>query len=269
MNEPNERTPRAWMLAALIAVAPAVAQAQTPPREAHALMADHPWFDVAWVGGATAMLLTGTLVIRANEAQVAPLDGGGHRDVNASAATASDLVAAAGVTLPVVGAALIERYALGAPRWEWLRAPLILGESALMASGLVAMVKNLGGVCRPRAWNDVTRRCDAATLEDHLSFPSAHTAPIAAMAGASLGLWLLPSRAQRVWAPLLIGTAALAATNLVLRVVAGAHSWVDTGTGFVVGFATGFGTAALHTRQGAAWQVAVRPDGVVVVGGVF
>lgn len=245
------------------------ARAQSGGREVHTLMASHPWYDVAWVGGAGVMYVLGTFAMPSRAGDVAPLDGLGHRDVNPGAATASNVVAAVGVTLPVLGAGLIERYALGAPGAQWLRGPLVLAEGALMASGVVAIVKNVAGVCRPRAWNDVTLRCDASSEEESRSFPSAHTAPLAAMAGASLGMWLLPSRARVVWAPLAGGAALLAATNLVLRVVAGAHSWVDTGAGFALGFATGFGVAALHTREGPAWQVAVRPDGAIVVGGVF
>ena len=44
------------------------------------------------------------------------------------------------------------------------------------------------------------------------------------------------------------GAARLGRRLMVLRVAAGAHDWVDTGTGLGIGLAAGFGTAALHTR---------------------
>ena len=98
-----------------------------------------------------------------------------------------------------------------------------------------------------------------------IASPSGHTAPLAAMAGASLGLWLFPSQPAHEFAPLFAATTALAGTNLALRVVAGAHSWVDTSVGFAGGFALGLATAALHTRR-LALGPAVVGQGVSLAG---
>ncbi|MEZ4410695.1 MAG: phosphatase PAP2 family protein [Polyangiales bacterium] len=141
-----------------------------------------------------------------------------------------------------------------------------------MALGVVGVVKAAVGECRPRAWSDAAQRCvgqdTVASSEDRLAFPSGHTAPLAAMAGASLGMVLLPRGPRGAFVPLLGLTTALAGTNLVLRVVAGAHSWVDTAVGFSLGFGVGFVTALLHTGATTPPRVSfgASPGGLSVRG---
>ncbi len=142
-----------------------------------------------------------------------------------------------------------------------------MGESVVMALGIVGITKNLLGECRPRAWNNATGACDAAVVDDRRSFPSGHTSPLAAMAGPSLGMMVFPSGGQRAYWPLLVTATTLAASNLALRVVAGARNWVDTSTGFAFGFSVGLATAALHvytTPSGVAGSAG--PQGVTVSG---
>jgi len=226
-------------------------------------------------GGATditvlALSLTFTVVGNfaihpSSTAQVAPLDGLGHRDRDADVSLATDLILGIGA-LGSIGASLAGELAQGSRGWASLRAPLILTESAGLSLGIVSMVKNLGGVCRPRAWNDAAATCDSTADDDRRSFPSGHTAPLAALSGASLGMWLLPSGRRDPWAAGLFAvTTALAASNLTLRVAAGAHSWVDTSAGFALGFSLGLATAALHVRR-APVTVAVSGSGVALSG---
>jgi membrane-associated phospholipid phosphatase len=238
-------------VAALAAIAhTASAAAQTPPpRVAQEVMLGHFGWDIAWASVGAGLSLSGIALQPRSDAQVAPLDGAGQRAWDPSLGTASDVVLWGGLGLSVGAAFLAESVGAGSRGWRLARAPMVLSEAALMAVGLVSMTKSLGSVCRPRAWRDATGTCESDAVDDRRSFPSGHTAPLAAMAGASLGLWLLPSRAEHAFAPLFAATTALAGTNLVLRVAAGAHSWVDTSVGFVGGFALGLATAALHTRR--------------------
>jgi membrane-associated phospholipid phosphatase len=222
--------------------------------------------DVAVVGASLTLTALGSFVIRpSSTAQVAPLDGLGHRDRDPGAALATDVILAAG-GLGAVGVALAGELARGSRGWYALRAPLVLTEAAALSLGVVSMVKNLGGVCRPRAWVDATGTCDSADPEDRRSFPSGHTAPLAALSGASLGMWLLPSGPRDPWAAgLFVATTALAASNLALRVAAGAHSWVDTSAGFALGFSLGLATAALHVRR-APVTLSVAGSGLALSG---
>ena len=222
--------------------------------------------DVAVVAVSLAFTALGTFVIRpSSTTNIAPLDGLGHRDRDAGVGLATDLILGIGV-LGSIGASLAGELARGSRGWASLRAPLILTESAGLSLGIVSMVKNLGGVCRPRAWNDATATCDSAADDDRRAFPSGHTAPLAALSGASLGMWLLPSGRRDPWAAgLFAATTALAASNLTLRVAAGAHSWVDTSAGFALGFSLGLATAALHVSR-APVTVAVSGSGVALSG---
>ena len=222
--------------------------------------------DVTVVAVALTMTALGNFVLRPpSGAQVAPLDGLGHRDSDAAAGLATDLIVGIG-GLGAVGVALAGELVQGSRGWRALRAPLVLTESALLALGVTSLVKNLGGVCRPRAWNDATATCDSLAVDDRRSFPSGHTAPLAALSGASLGMWLLPSGARDPWAAgIFVATTALAFSNLTLRVAAGAHSWFDTTAGFALGFSLGLTTAALHVRR-APVTVAVSGSGVTLSG---
>lgn len=217
-------------------------------------MLGSPWFDGAYLSLGLGSLVVGTLALRPPDVHVAPLGGFGHHGQRAVVGRITDVVFIAGLGASLGLGASIEYFASGSEGVDVLRAPLVLGESVLMATGVVALLKNLVGACRPRAWDNTSRRCvgtaaGAQVREDRVSFPSGHTAPMAALAGASLGLWLLPERTRDEYIPLVLFTSALAVTNAVLRVVAGAHTWVDTSVGVVIGLGVGLGTAALHTAS--------------------
>lgn len=255
-------TPRRFLLALTLplaaSVSPSLALAQQAPgaRDVQLTMLGSPWFDVGYIALGGASLAVGSLALSPPNVHVAPLDGAGHRDNNPTVGTITDTVWVSGLVLSIGAGALTEYYGSGSRGWQVVRAPLVLSESLLMATGVVALMKNIIGECRPRAWDDATQRCVGTdpghpVREDRVSFPSGHTAPMAALAGASLGLWVLPSHARTEYIPLFLGTSALALTNMVLRVVAGAHDWVDTTVGLALGFGIGFGTAALHTRTTA------------------
>lgn len=250
-----------------IALCPAAAGAQERPRAVHTIMLGHWGVDLGWAGVGAGLSLAGLALHPRADAHVAPLDGAGHRAWDAGAGAASDVVLWGGLGLSVGAAFTVEALGVHARGWALLRAPLVLSEAALMAVGLVSLTKSLGSVCRPRAWSDAAGRCVSEEVDERRAFPSGHTAPLAAMAGASLGLWLLPSRPAHEFAPLFAATTALAGSNLVLRVVAGAHSWVDTSVGFAGGFALGLATAALHTRRLALGPAAAGTG--MSVSGVF
>ena len=85
--------------------------------------------------------------------------------------------------------------------------------------------------------------------EAHRSFPSGHSAPLAGMAGAAMGMYLLPSPHRPEQLPVALTTLGFALTVVALRERAGAHSWVDVGAAFVSGGLAGFLTAALHVKK--------------------
>lgn len=240
-------------------------------RDVHLVMLGAPWWDIGYVtlGGA---LGAGGLALSPPTVQVAPLDGLGGRAERHDVGVASDVVLYGGMLGVVALGAISERWGEGSRGLNVLRAPLILGESAIIALGVVSLLKNAVGECRPRAWDDASGQCVGTTRgmvvrEDRVAFPSGHTAPLAAMAGAALGMMVLPSRARVGYWPVLVTASALAIANFTLRVVAGAHSWVDTATGFALGAGLGFGTAALHTvTPSARWTVGASPTGVTLAG---
>ncbi len=258
---------RALTLSLALTLCPASALAlDPPPARLTMTLPGGAVTDVTVLAVSLAFTTVGSFVIHpSSTAQVAPLDGLGHRDRDDVAGLATDLILGIGA-LGSIGVSLAGELDRGSRGWASLRAPLILTESAGLALGVVSMVKNLGGVCRPRAWNDATATCDSTAADDRRSFPSGHTAPLAALSGASLGMWLLPSGARDPWAAgLFVATTALAAGNLTLRVSAGAHSWVDTSAGFALGFSLGLATAALHVRR-APVTVSVSGSGVALSG---
>lgn len=252
-------------LAFTLASAPALA-VDAPPARLVTTLPGGAATDVGVLAAALTFTALGNLALTpSSTAQVAPLDGLGHRDLDPTAGLATDLILGIG-GLGAIGVSLVGELARSPRGWGWLRAPLILTESAALALGLTSMMKNLGGVCRPRAWSDATATCDSAAPDDRRSFPSGHTAPLAALSGASLGMWLLPSGPRDPWAAgLFVATTALAVGNLTLRVAAGAHSWIDTSAGFALGFSLGITTAAFHVRR-APVTVALSGSGVVLSG---
>lgn len=206
--------------------------------------------DLAFTATGLGMMALGQFVLEPPTVERAPFDGLGHRDANPTVATVTDVVLVTGaVALPAL-AWMSEWVFAGRRGVQSLRAPVVLIESAVMALGVVGVVKTQVGECRPRAWSDSANRCvgepSGATRDDRLAFPSGHTAPLAAMSGASLGLMVFTRGSATNFVPLFAVTTALAGVNFSLRVVAGAHSWVDTSTGFALGFGIGFLTAFLH-----------------------
>jgi membrane-associated phospholipid phosphatase len=252
-------------LSAALPSAPALAL-DPPPRRLVTALPGGGFVDAAVVAGSLTLTAVGTLFLAPpSGSQVAPLDGLGHRERDDDAGLATNVVFALG-GLGVIGTSLAGELTRGSRGWTSLRAPLILTEAASLSLGVVSLIKNLGGVCRPRAWRDATATCDSTDPEDRRSFPSGHTAPLAALSGAALGMWLLPSGERDPWAAgLFVFSAAFAASNLVLRETAGAHSWVDTGVGFGLGFSLGFATAALHVRR-APVAVAASGSGLSLSG---
>jgi hypothetical protein len=245
----------AFALASALLLAPAAAHAE---RDVALPMLGSGYADAGFGAITAGAIVFGTLTLTPRLGDHAPLDGLGHRDRSDTFEQVSNIA---------FGATILGNLALGygiesahgqsgMDRW---RAPLILAEGALLGSAIIQMTKNLGGVCRPRDWNDATQRCttegesgadgEERILEAHRSFPSGHTTPLAGMAGAAWGLWLLPSGHRSEFIPLVIGSTGLALSMVAFRPLAGAHSWVDTGTGFLVGGLSGFLTALLHTRS--------------------
>lgn len=238
-----------WALSLGLIALPSRASAQRTERVTERVMLEHWGWDIGWLGAGAGLALGGIALQPNAMAHVAPLDGGGHRPWDPDVSAVSDAVLWGGLGASFAAGFAVEAYGNHARGWALIRAPLVLTEAAVMALGFVSMTKSVGSVCRPRAWSDARGLCESEAVDDRRSFPSGHTAPLAAMAGASMGLWLFSSRAQRSFAPLFGVTLAFAGTNLALRVAAGAHSWVDTGVGFAGGFALGLATAALHTRR--------------------
>jgi hypothetical protein len=261
-------SPHFSLVAALvIALSPAAAAAQDPPpRRLMTALPGGGGVDVGVVAGSLTLTALGTFVlVPPSTTQIAPLDGLGHRPLDDGAGLATNVILGLG-GLGAIGVSLAGELSRGARGWTSLRAPLILTEAAVLSLGVVSLVKNLGGVCRPRAWDDATATCASTNPEDRRAFPSGHTAPLAALSGASLGLWLLPSGPHDPWAAgLFVFSTALAVSNLVLREAAGAHSWVDTSVGFALGFSLGITTAALHVRR-APVTVAASASGVTLSG---
>jgi hypothetical protein len=231
--------------------------------------------DVAYTVAGGGMALVGTFALSPPSTDLAPLDGLGHRPFDQAADTASTVVAVTGLIVPAAIMPFVD-HALGSSWRDAARVPVIFAESIAMTFGVVSMLKNALGECRPKAWSDATQTCVGTTpgspvKDDRLSFPSLHTAPLASLAGASLGLYLLPSNDHRPqYLGLFAVTTSLAVTNFVLRPLAGAHTWVDTSAGFAIGSLVGFGTALLHTRWSAPAQVMVGTSAPqITVSGVF
>lgn len=256
---------RVAVVVGLFALVPSTSFAQSP-RTLHLTMPGGPVTDAVVLGASAAMMVTGTFVLSPpSDSQLAPLDGRGHHTRDTTFGRISDGVLIGGL-VGAAGAGFFIEHHRGARGWDVVRVPLVLTEAVGLTLGVVSLVKNVGGVCRPRAWDDATSTCLATSEDDRRSFPSGHTAPLAALAGASLGMWLFPShRAPPGLVALFGATLVLAASNLTLRVMAGAHSWVDTATGFGLGFGIGLATAALHVRAGG-WTVSPMGSSGLQVG---
>lgn len=233
-----------------------VTPARAQDRDISVKMLGNPLFNVGFVVLNGAGLYLGTKLLHPRHLDQAPLDGGGHRPRVEELGRAGDYAVLVGLA---TGAAFSFLGELGsdAKGAEIFRGPVVVLEGALAGSMITQVVKNAFGVCRPRDWDDATHKCttkgelgsDEANIDEaHRSFPSGHTAPLAGMAGAALGMYLLPTTPRREHLAVALTSLGFAGTILVLRVRAGAHSWVDTGAAFITGGLAGFATAALHLR---------------------
>lgn len=255
---------RAAALTLALTLAPAAALAQpAPARDVHLAMGRSLAWDGGYLAAGAGLALAGLLAAPPTVDR-APFDGLGGRPWRPEVGAVSDVVLWGGLAVTTGLGLAVERWGIGARGVTQLRAPLVLAESAVMAIGLVSVLKVMTGECRPRAWRDDEARCATTEREDRVSFPSGHTASLAAMAGASLGMLLLPARRRGAYGILVATAGALAVTNLVLRVVAGAHNWVDTSVGLALGLGVGFGTAAAHVYEGP--RLVVSAQGLAVTG---
>lgn len=124
-----------------------------------------------------------------------------------------------------------------------LRTSLIDLEAVALASGLAFGIKRVAGRCRPRAWKE--GKCGDLDT-DYDAFPSGHTTPVAAVAGARFVL-AINSTGNRGLRYAAFGVAeGMTLVTAVLRVAAGAHSWEDVLGGWILGHATGMFLGYAH-----------------------
>lgn len=247
---------RAWLVLLLLLLS-----VRARADEMRATIAGNGWWDAALVATGTTGIVVGTWVLRPTDGDRAPLDGLGHRPSSTALARVSDFGLVLGLSGGAAASALADRGVTGFDRF---RGPVITLEGALVASMFAQLTKNAFGVCRPRDWSD--GRC-AADREAHRSFPSGHTAPLAGMAGAALGLALLPSSPKREDLVVAVGCTSVALGVAVLRERAGAHSLVDVGVSLLVGGLAGFSVAALHLTPSTTTTSGSAP--LVSFGGAF
>lgn len=164
------------------------------------------------------------------------------RAAHASIGTVSDFTGALfGSALLMTSGYLLESAyyrdgGVGDPYARALRTTLIDLEAVTFTSGLVFGIKRLAGRCRPRAWKE--GKCGNLDT-DYDAFPSGHTAPVAALAGARFALALNSSgnTALRYTAFGIAEGATL--FTAFMRVAAGAHSWEDVVGGWIIGHGAG------------------------------
>jgi membrane-associated phospholipid phosphatase len=159
------------------------------------------------------------------------------------------------------------------PMESALRVTVVDLESALFAGGATLLLKRLTGRCRPRDYDAQRDTCRRAAD----AFPSGHVAPVAAIAGARLGLALGAEGDTGARLATFALAEALAATTGFLRVHSGAHSWDDVLGGAVLGHAIGLLTSLGHgfvpmTREpspSSSSAALTSPRSVISLGGVF
>lgn len=249
-------------LGAFVALgAPRTAAADEPrTRDLQPFMGGNGLYDLGFVAATSGVLLGGTFLLAPPRVDRAPLDGLGRREISRPLGRAGDASLRLGLGVGA-GLAFLTELGQDARGRGLVRAPLIMAEGALAASAFTQLLKNAFGVCRPRDWDPVARRCSPTVdsepglspeeREDEArrSFPSGHNAPLAGMAGAAMGLYLLPSPRRPEYLPVALTSTGFALTTVLLRERAGAHSWVDTLAAFAAGGAAGFATAALHLKS--------------------
>jgi membrane-associated phospholipid phosphatase len=135
-------------------------------------------------------------------------------------------------------------------------AVLVEGESLLLSTGIVALIKRLTGRCRPRAYDEDSKNCD-----EYDAFPSGHTASAASFAGARLVRSALtpwePAASVRLTG-LFVAEANMVITG-ALRISSGSHSWEDVLVGALIGHATGVGLELLHQPKEFGDRVNGKP----------
>jgi membrane-associated phospholipid phosphatase len=245
-------------------------------RDVQLTMLGSGWFDLGYVALNGAAAVAGTYLIHPRRVDVAPLDGLGHRPRVDALGRASDFAVVIGLGAGV-GLSFLTEYGNGVRDGDIFRGPVVITEGALAGMVFTQLIKNVFGVCRPRDWNESTRRCETVgeTAADeemrqdeaHRSFPSGHNAPLAGMAGAALGLYLLPQPRRAEYLPVALTSLGFALTTVVLRERGGAHSWVDTGAAFVTGGLAGFLTALLHVRTTSDGSAGTAASGTPMVVG--
>jgi membrane-associated phospholipid phosphatase len=245
-------------IVALSMVLAAAPRARADDRDIHVWIGKNPLYDVGFFALSATGWYVGTSVLKPAHRDRPPLDGLGHRARVNTLGRAADVAVvlglATGATLSFAGEIGSEGRGSGA---QMFRGPVVTLEGALAGAMFTQLVKNIFGVCRPRDWDEATRKCttkgeggddEGAIDEAHRSFPSGHSAPLAGMAGAAMGLYLLPSTPRREQLAVALTSLGFALTVVALRERAGAHSWVDVGAAFITGGLAGFLTAALHIR---------------------
>jgi membrane-associated phospholipid phosphatase len=124
-----------------------------------------------------------------------------------------------------------------------LRTSLIDIEAVTLATGISYGIKRLAGRCRPRAWKE--GKCGSIDT-DYDAFPSGHTTPIAAVAGARFALAINSTGSQGLRYTAFGIAEGLTVVTAFLRVAAGAHSWEDVLGGWIIGHGTGILLAYAH-----------------------
>jgi membrane-associated phospholipid phosphatase len=250
------------------------ARAEAPSQEIGLVMGGQAAYDVAFLAGAATFFFVGRYALEPREGDRAPLGRARQHAFHRRADAASDgLVVASIVAFPTL-AFLLDPDPRRGRRERWvlaLRVPIVVFEAFTMAISLTTLVKNVG-VCRPYAWDEATRTCGDGTgvpgdaAQQRRSFPSGHATNTGAVAGALLGLWLLPSTRSRRLALPALGASIVALTTAALRVRAGAHSITDMTTGLLTSSAIGLATAALHLRRSRRLDVSLTPSGLSLSG---
>jgi membrane-associated phospholipid phosphatase len=231
------------LLAATLCAGGSVARADQPNAPAWAF--DEPAADVAMSVGSALTLLFWLLPQNETEWEPSPV-----RPKSAGYGLASDFAGG-----PIGGLwQLAGSYALessyyvdndvGDGQQRALRSMLINLDAMLLTTGITLVLKRVTGRCRPRSFRK--GRCEG---EEYNGFPSGHTSVPSAVAGSNL-LLALRSGGDATNRYLAFGFAEGASVLAgMLRVLAGAHSFEDVVSGFVIGHTTGALLSLAHPME--------------------